>query len=252
MPVSIVAESDASGNPKSIGFRFKTDDLHGLPKDLNMKAPWFDVNGNGKLDMDMSTNPPLVETHGDYKTRFAVPANFKGTPFQFLEINWNPMGHPPEPWLLPHLDFHFYLVPEAEVEAIPLGPAAFLIGTEEFKVASKPVPPAYVGKNFIDVGAAVGNMGNHLIDPTSPELAPENPAKFTHTWIYGCYDGKITFYEPMITREYLLEKVVLEKPIPLPEKYAVAGWYPTVYCVRHTLDGFTTVTLEKFVRRQAN
>lgn len=251
-PVTMVTEVDAEGNPKMIGFRFKTSDLEGMPKDMNMEAPWFDVNGNGKLDMDMMSNPPLVETHGDYKARFDVPASFSGTPFKFLEINWNPMGHPPEPWLQPHFDFHFYTVPRAEVDAIPLGPAAFLIGEEEFKLAVKPVPDGYVGKGYVDVGAAVGNMGNHLIDPTSPELRMENAEKFKYAFIYGCYDAKVTFWEPMITREYLLSKETLEKDIVVPEKYAVAGWYPTKYCVRHSEDGYTTVSLEGFTKRDAS
>jgi hypothetical protein len=250
--VTMVTQSDAEGKPEMIGFRFKTSDLEALPKDMNMEAPWFDVNGNGTLDMDLMATPPLVETHGDYKARFDVPARFKGTPFTFLEINWNPMGHPPEPWLQPHLDFHFYTVPRAEVDAIPLGPAAFLIGEEEFKLAVKPVPEGYVGKGYMDVGAAVGKMGNHLIDPTSPELAPKDAPKFTYTFIYGSYDAKVTFWEPMVTREYLLSKQTLEKDINLPAKYAVAGWYPTKYCVRHSDDGYTTVSLEGFVLREAN
>ena len=38
-------------------------------------------------------------------------------------------------------------------------------------------------------------MGNHLIDPTSAEF---HGKKFTRTWIYGAYDGHVTFVEEML------------------------------------------------------
>ena len=33
------------------------------------------------------------------------------TPYQFVELNWNPQGHePPGIYDLPHFDFHFYTI----------------------------------------------------------------------------------------------------------------------------------------------
>jgi len=43
-------------------------------------------------------------------------------------------------------------------------------------------------------------MGNHLVDPTNAEF---NGKKFTRAWIYGVYDGRVTFFEEMSTREYV-------------------------------------------------
>jgi hypothetical protein len=37
---------------------------------------------------------------------------------------------------------------------------------------------------------------------TTTELG-NPPAKFTHTFISGAYEGHIAFYEPMITRAFL-------------------------------------------------
>lgn len=251
--ITAISEVDPDGTPKAIGFKFKTEALDAMPKDLNMEADWFDINGNGKLDMDMMATPPLMETLGDYLVRFDVPGDIKDMPFKFLEMNWNAMGHPPKPWEVPHFDFHFYMSSREEVDGIKLGPVGVLIGEEELKKAIMPVDPAHVGKGYVNMGAeaSVGKMGNHLIDPTSPELAPENASPFTHTFIFGCYEGKVTFWEPMITRDYLKSGETLERDINLPEKYAVAGWYPTKYCVRHA-DGYTTVTLEGFVKRDAS
>ena len=46
-------------------------------------------------------------------------------------------------------------------------------------------------------------MGAHWLDITSPELNQENPKSFTQTFIYGSYDGKVIFMEPMITKAFM-------------------------------------------------
>jgi hypothetical protein len=44
-------------------------------------------------------------------------------------------------------------------------------------------------------------MGAHWADLLSPEFSG---SPFTKTFILGTYDGKVIFWEPMITRAYLL------------------------------------------------
>ena len=62
-----------------------------------------------------------------------------------------------------------------------------------------PVPAGYVHADHIDVGAAVPDMGNHLIDFEVARAGRRGSPEFTHTFIFGAYDGQVTFYEPMIT-----------------------------------------------------
>ncbi|HXH60236.1 MAG TPA: hypothetical protein VNI20_02635 [Fimbriimonadaceae bacterium] len=250
--VTAYSDVDENGNPKAIGVKFKTSALDNMPKDLNMKGDWFDLNGNGKVDVDMTKNPPFMETLGDYMARFDIPGNLKDIPYKFIEMNWNPMGHPPKGWSVPHFDFHFYMTPESDVDAIGLGPKGFLVSEDCFTKAIKPVDPKYVGPNYKDMQFAVGKMGNHLVDPTAPEIAKNDPMLFKYAFIYGCYDGKVTFWEPMITRDFLASGETVEAEIPLPKAYAVAGWYPTKYAIRHTDDGYTTVSIEDFVKRDAS
>jgi hypothetical protein len=126
---------------------------------------------------------------------------------------------------VPHIDFHFYIVPQHEVAKVRPGPCSELIDCDDFERARIPVPAGYVHADHIDVGAAVPDMGNHLIDAKSPELAPGGPA-FTHTFILGACDGKITFYEPMITLAYLETKPDLCLPIKQPQASATAGHTP--------------------------
>jgi hypothetical protein len=92
-------------------------------------------------------------------------------------------------------------------------------------------------------------MGNHLIDPTSPEF---NGKPFTRTWLYGTYDGQVTFYEPMITHDSLLRTQSECSPFKLPAQYAASGYYPRQYCTQHdTAAGVYKVYVTDFVYRTA-
>ena len=177
------------------------------------------------------------------------------TPFTWVSVNWNPMGHPapaPPVWAVPHYDFHFYIMPAAAVAQIRPGPCSELIHCDDFKRAQTPLPAGYVHADHIDVGAAVPDMGNHLIDSKTPELVVEG-REFTHTFIFGAYDGHVSFYEPMITLPYLETRPDVCAPIKQPTAWEVDGWYPTTYCIRYLADeGRYTVSLEDFVQRTAD
>lgn len=89
------------------------------------------------------------------------------------------------------------------------------------------------------------------INSKAPELAKNGPP-FTHTFIFGAYDGRITFLEPMITHAYLASNPNMCARIKQPEAWEVDGSYPTKYCIRY-LDrvGRYTVSLEEFVQHSA-
>jgi hypothetical protein len=240
---------DANGAPLALGVSLDKAALEGLPKEPNTTSRCFDKNGNGKMDEH--------ECIGDYNVTLAVPEGEAAkavAPFKWVSLNWNPHGHippAPPPWAVPHFDFHFYIQERDAVRAIRAGTCGELIDCEDFKKATKAVPAKYVHRDHINVDAAVPDMGNHLINSKSPELAPKGPP-FTHTFIFGAYDGRITFLEPMITHAYLASNPTMCAPIKQPEAWEVAGIYPTKYCIRH-LDrvGRYTVSLEGFAERPA-
>jgi hypothetical protein len=95
-------------------------------------------------------------------------------------------------------------------------------------------------------------MGNHLVDARDPELA--NPALgFSRTFIYGAYDGKLIFLEPMVSHVFLTSRSNRCTPVRAPGAYASAGYYPTSYWVRHDAATQTfRVTLEGLVYRHAS
>jgi hypothetical protein len=83
---------------------------------------------------------------------------------------------------------------------------------------------------------AVPQMGVHWFDASAPELQGlfgGTPQPFTKTFIYGSWDGAFTFYEPMVTRAYLLSKPDVVTPIRVPARVPEPGWYPTAYRVSY-------------------
>lgn len=157
------------------------------------------------------------------------PPQARETPFQYTMIDWNPQGHPPSVYQLPHFDFHFYIQDLEEVMNIKPGPCSGL-DCDDFQTAMKPLPPQYAPAGYINVGAVEPFMGNHLVDPTSPEFQGNI---FTRTFIYGTYDGKLTFEESMITRAFLLSKPAECKAYPQPQEFGETGYWPTKYCTTY-------------------
>jgi len=61
------------------------------------------------------------------------------------------------------------------------------------------------------------------------------------------------FYEAMVARAYMASKPNGCLPIKSPKAVAVAGYYPTQYCVRHNATtGEYSVSMEQFTRRDAS
>jgi hypothetical protein len=157
------------------------------------------------------------------------PIQARDTPFQYMMFDWNPNGHEPVGiYDKPHFDFHFYIQDLDEVEAIAPGPCAG-VDCEDYERAIKPVPAQFLPDGYIDVKSVVPFMGNHLIHPASPEYHGE---PFTRTFLYGAYDGRITFYEPMITVDSIVNDQNRCTTLKLPQAYAETGYYPTKYCTQ--------------------
>lgn len=195
---------------------------------------------------DAALNSVPVGDHGDghdhtHEATWTLAFHPKAgiTPFNHLGMGWNPNGHEPEMiYGKPHFDFHFYMMTPAEVAAIP----PYEVDSLKFK--NWPAP-AYFPANYFNPGGGVPQMGAHWIDLTSGEF---NGQPFTQTFIYGSFDGKVNFYEPMITLEFLKNNGNFERNIPQPEKVQKSGYYPTkMRVVKH--DGLTEIILDGFVFR---
>jgi hypothetical protein len=244
---SSYAEVDSGGTPTAIGVVWSAGALEGLPADSDHHR----CTGRNK-DGEMDAATKCQHTH-----ELVIPLPDKvalrdDVPFKWVLLNWNPEGHiPPGIYDVPHFDVHFEMAPIADVFAIEPGPCGpEFVRCDQFRIARKPLPPNYAPPDYVDVEAVVPAMGNHLVDTTGPEFQKQ---AFTRSWIYGVYDGSIIFYEAMVTRAYLLSKPDGCLPIKAPKAVAVAGLYPTQYCVRHNAaTGESSVSMEKFTRREAS
>ena len=151
---------------------------------------------------------------------FTMPAEASATAYQHAAINWAPTGHEPTAYMVPHFDVHFYMISSQARDAITSADPAYAT-----KLALQPTA------SFLPAGYAIGmpmeRMGMHWRDPASPELSG---APFTSTFIYGSYDGRIVFGEPMIAKSYLDSKPALVvRPLKLPQQYSTTGYQATAY-----------------------
>lgn len=209
--------------PLEVGVAFSERALEGLPTD-----------GAGHHGQ-----PGVV-----HEWSLALPEPF-ATPFQFIDVNWNPSGHEPAGvYDAPHFDFHFYIVSKAERdEIVPANPQ--YAEQANLLPSGDVVPPFMVqlsppGSKPVD--AAVPKMGVHWADIRSAELQgllgkPDQFKPFTSTFILGSWNGRFHFWEPMITRAHILAKKMATDaavrdeviPLPVPEAYEKPGAYPTAY-----------------------
>jgi hypothetical protein len=159
------------------------------------------------------------------------------TPYKWIMLNWNPAGHEPEHvYTIPHFDIHYYQTAPDEV----------MNYMDEAKLNTD-VPAGYVPANHVS-GPGIPMMGKHYIDAAASEL---NGQTFTQTFLFGSYNGKVVFWEPMITQNFLKNTSNFERPIPQPEKFQQAGYYPTKMKVVKK-GNQTEVTLTGFQKRQAS
>ncbi|MDH6575356.1 hypothetical protein [Kitasatospora sp. MAP5-34] len=246
--VRTYAELDGK-RPVAVGVVLTRSALDNLPTEMTDRKRCFDVNGDGVIE-------EATECAGGHEHILDLPPALlalPGMPLEWSLLNWQPMGHGPVGvYDKPHLDVHFYLQPKAERDAIRPGPCGIVINCEDFATATKPVPPEYLPADHGDKGLAEVGMGNHLPDLTAGEW---HGVPFDRTFIYGAYDARITFLEPMITVADLQRTEAGTASgkcadIKQPQAWQQPGWYPRQYCVRYRGDRQQfTISLEDFSRR---
>jgi hypothetical protein len=214
-------QTNDQGTPTSMGIAMTEGGLSGLPTTVSGPSP-----------------TALMVT-------LPLPAAAVTAGFDHAELGWNPNGHePPQLYGQPHFDLHFYTVSSATQMAIlPSDPQfatkAANLPSAAFIPAGYVPPPAPIAAN------AVPQMGVHWTDLKAPEM---NGQPFTNTFIYGSWDGKFIFVEPMVTKAYLESHPNATQQIPQPAQWATAGYFPTTYGIaydatakefRFTLGGLT-------------
>lgn len=213
---------------------------------------WIEIDGDNKperigISIDdaamNSLSPGGMEGDGGHQMTNSLSLQFHPkaslTPFTHALLDWNPNGHEPAGlYDKPHFDFHFYIIPESERKAIPA------YETDSTGFLNYPAP-GYMPGTYVPGPGGVPQMGAHWIDVTTPEL---NGQPFTQTFLFGSYNGKVAFYEPMITKAFIDANASFERTFGVPAKFKVSGYYPTKMRIVKA-EGATHIILEAFVYR---
>lgn len=208
---------NAAGKPTSIGVALSEAALTNLPMTPNAPSP-----SAAMLQLALPTDAPVAG-------------------YNHVMLDWNPAGHEPDHvYTHPHFDFHFYNITPAQVMAMMPNDPQWAAKASALPAAQF-VPAGYAAASVLAgipaAQAAVPMMGLHWLDVSSPELQPPPAGKtFTETFIYGSYDGKFIFLEPMITKAYLESLKTtngMSRNIGTPAQVATAGYYPTTYSIRY-------------------
>ena len=224
----VVLDERAGGAPVEIGVALDEAALEGLPAAPAGGA--HDHSGSKMYDLQL-------------------PARH-GTPYRFVQLDWNPGGHePPGVYDTPHFDFHFYTITQSERDAID--PA--VVGEAEFTARGNRLPPeAERAETYVPLSPPGGplvmvpRMGVHWATVHAPELQglmgrPEAARPFTTTFLRGSWDGRVTFDEPMVTRAFILGRKTAAAaaqrdsvmPLTAAPRVRAAGHYPTAYRVAY-------------------
>lgn len=232
-----VVRDKSSDAPLEVGVAMSEEAMEGLPAPTPMPA------------MAAAGHGPSHAHVGSLINLLTMPSQ-NPTPYQFVELDWNPGGHEPAGvYDLPHFDFHFWTVSrEVRSSILPSDPLyaqnAANLPANEYRA------PFYLdGATAAGAPAgavAVPLMGLHWLDVRSPELQrltghPEAYKPFTKTFLYGSWNGQFVFDEPMITRAYIIAKrdasdpAVRDEVIPVstPQHSTPAGFYPSAYRVAY-------------------
>lgn len=206
------------------------------------------------------------------------------TPFEHMGFYANQEGHAPEGvYSKPHLDVHFFNISQEERSQIQGSPAG-LHGGSNTEYADLPpdgfLPDKYIlfttNSNPLPAGAEIDpfapdapipatadiEQGLHWVPNDAPELTG-GAAVWEQTFIFGSYDNKVNFWEPMITREFLeslgtpedgfKETDVRHFTIPQPERFQENSYYPLSYTIGYSADhNEYFVSLDELTLQEAN
>jgi len=123
-----------------------------------------EFDGEDPFEIGVAISETAMESVGQNMVmlRLALPEDAP-EPYTFAMLDWNPHGHEPDGiYNLPHFDFHFYITPEAEVDAIV------------------PTDPNYATRaNNLPAGALVPQFHAVLSAPGSPPATVAVPRSQT-------------------------------------------------------------------------
>lgn len=209
---------DTRGAVQEVGVTLPMAGVAAAPLPSASDAPPTEAN---MMAMIMANGPTL---------RLEFPAVVKDTTFlDHLDLYWEAFGHPPERYLTPHFDLHFFGVTSAAVDRIDcknLTPPDLALTPAGFAPAVPPgADPAAI---------CVPLMGFHgfaLSEFSGP--GKFRPGLFDHTLISGFYNNAYLFTEPMVTRAFMMSRQEFSSALSRPQTVGRSTRYPTQMTMTH-------------------
>jgi hypothetical protein len=220
----------------------KSDVVFGKPAALGFGMAWSWVRLDKESKKPVAMGVTLTETALEglapelpqgqsmrwMEYRLEAPEGVKGLPFDHITLDWNPKGHiPPGIYDMPHFDMHFYTISEKDRKKISN------VGEDIKRCEAKPADKFLMPGYILPPGTIEADMGAHWINPTSPEF---NGKPFTHTFLFGTYNSRVAFIEPMVSVAFLQTKPDVTVMLPRPAAYHKAGYYPASYRINYNAD----------------
>ncbi|WP_242929545.1 DUF5602 domain-containing protein [Pontibacter vulgaris] len=194
------------------------------PLGKGVARAWVEVTHDGEplaIGVNISAKAAASLPNKSMMFDLQLPKQAGETQYTSVGLDWNPDGHLPMQYLLPHFDVHFYMIADEERMMIPHEL------NHEFTLEFK---SNYMPELYVSTAESISAMGVHWADVLSPELS--QGATFTKTLILGAYNNRFIFIEPMVTLNYL-QQLTANQPvvssIRQAPKVQVSGYYPLTY-----------------------
>jgi len=221
-PLNTIASSKTEFKANSVNTFYSPT----LPIGNGVVRAWVKENINGEpVSVGVNLSEKALQNLPSVPSQYVLilPKNKGQNFYTHVLLDWNPQGHePPHVYDVPHFDVHFYII--SNEDRLAIGP------NDIAEFANAPASQ-YVPDHYLQLPGGVPQMGAHWADLLSPEL---NGGSFTKTFILGSYDGNFIFWEPMITRDYLLTHPNSITDVRQPEVYQHDGYYATQYKVSYS------------------
>ncbi len=211
---------------------------------VSIEVPPIQFSGPGQ-----STTLPVGPCQYIHRYVFPKVQAPSGTaePFSYIEVDWNTEGLPRGPngsFSSPHFDFHYYLLPQAEVDAQMSCVSTNGKTCDQFKTDytqmqrflnlpdGSTVPAAYRP----DVGSSIPDMGLHLLDSTF-DYTVDN-VNHHPTLLYGTFNGKVVFAEASVTLDTLQDAIAADGgkitfPFAQPMSFTSGMDWPTTFVIEY-------------------
>ena len=168
-------------------------------------------NTSGTIEVGIEADATaFVDLVSDSHLHLDLPTSgsFDVSPIDHIDVGFAVSGHPGGPWAdtagvpensywaVPHFDVHFMTISDEEADGIIIPNP-----TDSSDLAYVPPAVSDLAEGYaLGPNSGVNGEGSHWA--TGSEFS-DFPAPFDYNFLYGFYNGSMTFEEPMVAQTFL-------------------------------------------------